>query len=74
MFCRDKRKPHSGIEADIAQLVEQLIRNQQVSGSTPLVGSITFCTYVISCKCVLLQKIILTSKFPLLPGIKYPFV
>ncbi len=30
------------IEADIAQLVEQLIRNQQVSGSTPLVGSIDF--------------------------------
>ena len=28
--------------ADIAQLVEQLIRNQQVSGSTPLVGSNDF--------------------------------
>jgi hypothetical protein len=26
--------------ADVAQLVEQLIRNQQVSGSIPLVGSI----------------------------------
>ena len=26
--------------ADVAQSVEQLIRNQQVSGSTPLVGSI----------------------------------
>ncbi len=26
--------------ADVAQLVEQLIRNQQVSGSSPLVGSI----------------------------------
>jgi hypothetical protein len=26
-------------KADVAQLVEQLIRNQQVSGSTPLVGS-----------------------------------
>ena len=26
-------------EADVAQLVEQLIRNQQVSGSSPLVGS-----------------------------------
>ena len=25
--------------ADVAQLVEQLIRNQQVSGSNPLVGS-----------------------------------
>jgi hypothetical protein len=29
-------------KADVAQLVEQLIRNQQVSGSTPLVGSIQF--------------------------------
>ena len=29
-------------KADIAQLVEQLIRNQQVSGSTPLVGSSNF--------------------------------
>ena len=29
-------------KADIAQLVEQLIRNQQVSGSTPLVGSSKF--------------------------------
>ena|GEM_PF-6081564 len=26
-------------KADIAQLVEQLIRNQQVAGSTPAVGS-----------------------------------
>ena len=26
-------------KADVAQLAEQLIRNQQVSGSTPLVGS-----------------------------------
>jgi hypothetical protein len=25
--------------ADVAQLVEQLIRNQQVSGSSPLIGS-----------------------------------
>jgi hypothetical protein len=30
------RTPES---ADVAQLVEQLIRNQQVSGSNPLVGS-----------------------------------
>ena len=27
------------MRADVAQLVEQLIRNQQVSGSIPLVGS-----------------------------------
>ena len=26
--------------ADVAQLVEQLIRNQQVTGSNPVVGSI----------------------------------
>jgi hypothetical protein len=29
-------------QADVAQLVEQLIRNQQVSGSSPLVGSIFY--------------------------------
>jgi hypothetical protein len=28
-------------EADVAQLVEQPIRNRQVSGSSPLVGSIS---------------------------------
>jgi hypothetical protein len=40
-------------EADVAQLVEQLIRNQQVNGSSPFVGSIpafspslTFCSLV----------------------------
>ena len=27
-------------KADVAQLVEQLIRNQQVVGSSPIVGSI----------------------------------
>ena len=29
--------------AGVAQLVEQLIRNQQVSGSSPLAGSTFFC-------------------------------
>jgi hypothetical protein len=29
-------------QADVAQLVEQLTRNEQVSGSSPLVGS-SFC-------------------------------
>ena len=29
-------------KANVAQLVEQLIRNQQVSGSSPLVGSNDF--------------------------------
>jgi hypothetical protein len=32
-------------EADVAQLVEQPIRNRQVSGSSPLVGSILSATY-----------------------------
>src|SRR5438445_5457790 len=32
-------------QADVAQLVEQPIRNRQVSGSTPLVGSSTFTWY-----------------------------
>ena len=31
-----------GEQADVAQLVEQLIRNQQVNGSSPFVGSISF--------------------------------
>ncbi len=30
----------SASSADVAQLVEQLIRNQQVIGSSPIVGSI----------------------------------
>jgi hypothetical protein len=29
-------------KADVAQLVEQLIRNQQVNGSSPFVGSSLF--------------------------------
>ena len=32
-------------QADVAQLVEQPIRNRQVSGSSPLVGSILSITY-----------------------------
>jgi hypothetical protein len=32
--------PTFRIQADVAQLVEQLIRNQQVTGSSPVVGSI----------------------------------
>jgi hypothetical protein len=32
-------------DADVAQLVEQPIRNRQVSGSSPLVGSIFSITY-----------------------------
>ena len=38
-FC----EPHlESNQADVAQLVEQPIRNRQVSGSSPLVGSILF--------------------------------
>jgi hypothetical protein len=33
------------LKADVAQLVEQPIRNRQVSGSSPLVGSIFSDTY-----------------------------
>ena len=38
MGCSDKLRNKR--EADVAQLVEQPIRNRQVSGSSPLVGSI----------------------------------
>ena len=34
-------RPAAGLSADVAQLVEQLIRNQQVTGSNPVVGSTT---------------------------------
>jgi hypothetical protein len=33
------RAPGEHFFADVAQLVEQLIRNQQVTGSSPVVGS-----------------------------------
>ena len=36
-FCYNPARP--GLPADVAQMVERLIRNQQVSGSIPLVGS-----------------------------------
>ena len=32
----------NGIQANLAQLVEQLIRNEQVIGSSPIIGSIFF--------------------------------
>ena len=35
-------RPPRALWADVAQLVEQLIRNQQVAGSNPAVGSIRF--------------------------------
>ena len=33
------RESNTPLQAGVAQLVEQLIRNQQVSGSSPLAGS-----------------------------------
>ena len=33
-------------KANVAQLVEQLIRNQQVTGSNPVVGSTSSTTYI----------------------------
>jgi hypothetical protein len=38
--CFGQNHPHRSLQADVAQLVEQPIRNRQVSGSSPLVGSI----------------------------------
>lgn len=32
--------PRSAFRAEVAQLVEQLIRNQQVTGSSPVFGSL----------------------------------
>ena len=39
------KSPQSSAVADVAQLVEQLIRNQQVAGSNPAIGSIFSSTY-----------------------------
>ena len=41
-LSRDLVNWDSPSQADVAQLVEQPIRNRQVSGSSPLVGSIPF--------------------------------
>ncbi len=35
-------KPVNVHSADVAQLVEQLIRNEKVGGSTPLIGTMEF--------------------------------
>ena len=37
-FCQSRR--YCGGHADVAQLVEQLIRNEQVVGSSPIISSI----------------------------------
>ena len=39
-FTFDERNDTIGEQAEVAQLVEQLIRNQQVVGSSPTFGSI----------------------------------
>jgi hypothetical protein len=39
VFWRSSQAPPITPEAGVAQLVEQLIRNQQVIGSSPIAGS-----------------------------------
>src|SRR5438309_6469203 len=39
----------AAFQAVVAQLVEQLIRNQQVTGSSPVNGSIKSTTYALRC-------------------------
>ncbi len=46
----------SSKDADVAQLVEQLIRNQQVNGSSPFVGSSVFAVPGDSRDFLLLQR------------------
>jgi hypothetical protein len=46
-----------GEQADVAQLVEQLIRNQQVNGSSPFVGSSIFNNLAGSCYCATVQAL-----------------
>ena len=48
--------------ANVAQLVEQLIRNQQVSGSSPLVGSSDFKGLE---RLILSNPFLLVTKFPI---------
>ena len=49
----DKRRVLTtlALQANVAQLVEQLIRNQQVRGSNPLVGSIKTLKIPLAYKC-----------------------
>jgi hypothetical protein len=42
------RYTHEPKQADVAQQVEQLTRNEQVSGSSPLVGSLVFSLFKLS--------------------------
>jgi hypothetical protein len=39
-FCQQQKLFIADIQANVAQLAERLIRNEQVSGSIPLIGSI----------------------------------
>ena len=40
------RRRYNRFEADVAQLVEQSIRNRQVIGSSPIVGSSKFLCFI----------------------------
>ena len=40
------RRRYNRFEADVAQLVEQSIRNRQVIGSSPIVGSSKFLRFI----------------------------
>ena len=48
VFARIHFRLNNASFADVAQLVEQLIRNQQVTGSSPVVGSSEFSKLEIS--------------------------
>jgi hypothetical protein len=41
LYFVKRRSKTRGLLANVAQMVEQLTRNEQVSGSIPLVGSVT---------------------------------
>ena len=44
-FTMSQNRSYNRFEADVAQLVEQSIRNRQVIGSSPIVGSTFSITY-----------------------------
>jgi hypothetical protein len=52
--------------ADVAQLVEQLIRNQQVIGSSPIVGSINSTVSGLQPACCESTQVQKTQAFPFL--------
>ena len=44
-FAMSQNRSYNRLQADVAQLVEQSIRNRQVIGSSPIVGSIFSIVY-----------------------------